>query len=62
MKSRNYSSLTTEHARAPKPKTRKRIIITLLVVTFHTAGLLSSINAVMTTRTAPGAIAWGHIA
>ena len=34
-------------------------MIALAVVLFHVVGFLSSINAVMTARTAQGAIAWG---
>ena len=32
---------------------------TVIVVTFHVLGLLSAIDAVMSTRTSQGAIAWG---
>ena len=32
--------------------------ITIIVLLFHIAGLLSSINAIMTARTSQGAIAW----
>ncbi len=34
------------------------MIWTIVLVTFHTLGLLSSIDAVMSTRTSQGAIAW----
>jgi len=37
---------------------RRRIMIALVVVLFHVFGVLSSIHAVMTARTAQGAIAW----
>ncbi|TNF83203.1 MAG: cardiolipin synthase [Acidobacteria bacterium] len=55
---------------APKPKgeararprifarRRTRSLVTLIVITAHILGLLSSVHAVMTTRTAQGAIAW----
>lgn len=36
----------------------KRMVISLFVVLAHTAGALSSIRAIMETRTAQGAIAW----
>ena len=34
-------------------------MVAIVVVLFHVLGLLSSIHAVMTARTAQGAIAWG---
>jgi len=42
-----------------KKKRRRRTMIALVVVLFHVLGLLSSVHAVLTTRTAQGAIAWG---
>jgi cardiolipin synthase len=33
-------------------------MVALIVVVFHILGLLSSIHAIMSTRTAQGAIAW----
>jgi len=44
--------------RTAKTKTGKRTMIVLVVLLFHVLGLLSSIHAVMSTRTAQGAIAW----
>ena len=49
---------------ADAPKTarrskRRRRVITAIVVLFQVLGFLSSIHAVMTARTAQGAIAWG---
>jgi cardiolipin synthase len=41
-----------------KPKTRRGRMIAALVVLFQIMGFLSSINAVMSTRTSQGAIAW----
>jgi hypothetical protein len=43
-------------ARSAKTR-RRRLMITLAVLLFHVLGVLSSIHAVMTTRTAQGAIA-----
>ncbi len=45
----------------PKSKRHRRwlLMISFLVLLFHTLGVLSSIHAVMTNRTAQGAIAWG---
>ncbi len=44
---------------AGKRKRGKKKMIALIVVVFQILGLLSSIHAVMTARTAQGAIAWG---
>ena len=44
----------------PRPsvtKRRRRMIVVIIVV-FHVLGLVSSIHAIMTTRTEQGAIAW----
>jgi cardiolipin synthase len=40
-------------------KRRRRTMIALGIMLFHLLGLLSSVHAVMTARTAQGAIAWG---
>ncbi|QQL44707.1 cardiolipin synthase [Sulfuriroseicoccus oceanibius] len=37
---------------------KRKTVATAIVITFHIAGALSSVNAIMTTRTAQGAIAW----
>jgi cardiolipin synthase len=42
-----------------KPRWKRRRMLTLIVLFFHTLGFLSSVHAVMTNRTAQGAIAWG---
>jgi cardiolipin synthase len=42
-----------------KKRRRKRMWIAAIVTVFHMLGFLSSIHAVMTARTAQGAIAWG---
>ena len=47
------------HLHPERTKRRRRVIIALIVIAFHIMGLLSSIHAVMTARTAQGAIAWG---
>ena len=39
-------------------KVKKRMIITVSLIVFHMLGFLSSIHAVMSTRTSQGAIAW----
>ena len=39
-------------------KAKKRMIITVTLIVFHVLGFLSSIHAVMSTRTSQGAIAW----
>ena len=39
-------------------KVKKRMIITVALIVFHVLGFLSSIHAVMSTRTSQGAIAW----
>jgi cardiolipin synthase len=39
-------------------KVKKRMIITATLIVFHAVGFLSSIHAVMSTRTSQGAIAW----
>jgi len=39
-------------------KVKKRVIITVTLIVFHVLGFLSSIHAVMSTRTSQGAIAW----
>ena len=39
-------------------KVKKRMIITVTLIVFHVLGFLSSIHAVMSTRTSQGAIAW----
>ncbi|HSA01712.1 MAG TPA: cardiolipin synthase [Candidatus Paceibacterota bacterium] len=39
-------------------KTRRRILISSFVVLGHLLGFLSSVNAIMTARTAQGAVAW----
>ena len=39
-------------------KVKKRMIITASLIVFHVLGFLSSIHAVMSTRTSQGAIAW----
>jgi len=61
-KSANDSSrdLATDAKVRGEKSTRKkrRRMITLIVVVFHIMGLVSSIHAVMTTRTEQGAIAW----
>jgi cardiolipin synthase len=41
-----------------KTKTRKRLIVIIVIAVFHALGFLSSIHAVMSTRTSQGAIAW----
>ncbi|MGI9626432.1 MAG: cardiolipin synthase [Longimicrobiales bacterium] len=41
-----------------KQKTRRRRVIGAAVALFHIVGFVSSINAVMSTRTSQGAIAW----
>jgi cardiolipin synthase len=43
---------------AVKKKRRRRIMIVLAVVVFHVLGFLSSIHAIMSTRTEQGAVAW----
>ena len=42
-----------------KRSKRRRRMVAAIVVLFHVLGVVSSINAVMTARTAQGAIAWG---
>ena len=37
---------------------RKSVLVVLIVVVMHVLGFIASINALMSTRTAPGAIAW----
>jgi cardiolipin synthase len=45
--------------RRPKRKKRRRAMwVTLIVLVAHTAGALTSVRAVMETRTAQGAVAW----
>jgi len=39
-------------------KVKKRMIVSIIVIVFHVLGFLSSIHAVMSTRTSQGAIAW----
>ena len=39
-------------------KAKKRMIITVTVIVFHVLGFLSSIHALMSTRTSQGTIAW----
>ncbi|MGD8330749.1 MAG: cardiolipin synthase, partial [Acidobacteriota bacterium] len=39
-------------------KKRRRKLIAAIVIVFHVLGALSSINAIMNTRTEQGAIAW----
>ena len=39
-------------------KVKNRMIITVTLIVFHVLGFLSSIHAVMSTRTSQGAIAW----
>jgi cardiolipin synthase A/B len=39
------------------PTTRKRMVFAFVVIA-HTLGILTSIDALMSTRTAPGAVAW----
>jgi len=39
-------------------KAKKRMIVSIIIVVFHVLGFLSSIHAVMSTRTSQGAIAW----
>ena len=41
-----------------KTKTKKRLIVTTVIVVFHVLGFISSIHAVTSTRTSQGAIAW----
>jgi cardiolipin synthase len=43
---------------ALKRKKRRRWMVAVIVLVFHVMGLLSSIHAIMTTRTEQGAIAW----
>ncbi len=37
---------------------RKSFIVGLIVITMHTLGVISSVNALMSSRTAPGTVAW----
>jgi cardiolipin synthase len=39
-------------------KVKKRMIITVTLIAFHVLGFLSSIHALMSTRTSQGAVAW----
>ena len=48
-----------EGAKAKTRRKRRRRVLSLVVLLFHGLGFLSSIHAVMTNRTAQGAIAWG---
>jgi len=41
-----------------KNRRHRKTLVALTIVLFHVLGFLSSINAIMTTRTAQGAIAW----
>jgi cardiolipin synthase len=41
-----------------KKKVKRRMMITAVLIVFHVVGFLSSIHAVMSTRTSQGAIAW----
>ena len=41
-----------------KKRTKKMWIVISVMVVFHVVGFLSSIDAVMSTRTAQGAVAW----
>ena len=43
----------------PKPRWKRRRMMGLAALVFHILGFFSSIHAVMTNRTAQGAIAWG---
>lgn len=47
----------TQAAAHPGRKPRRRLLVGLLAL-FHTLGVISSLDALMSVRTAPGAVAW----
>lgn len=56
MKTRTQRSEPRSHARAPRGRGRRYVLAALLVA--HAIGFVSSLDALMSTRTAPGAVAW----
>lgn len=52
--------VVVRYAQAPgiQDKVETKLIISLIIVFFYVTGVISAINAVMTARTAQGAIAW----
>jgi cardiolipin synthase len=51
------SADTTERAARSRWRTIRRVIVGVLIV-FEVIGIFSAVEAIMETRTAPGAIAW----
>jgi len=58
MGARKESSSDSSQEQDSSRKKRRRMILVVAVITFHVLGFLSSINAIMSTRTPQGAIAW----
>jgi cardiolipin synthase len=57
--SSDQSNAPTEGRVKPsKNKRRRRMMVAVFVVAFHIMGLVSSIHAIMSTRTEQGAVAW----
>lgn len=47
-----------ESPRSASPRRRRRRLVVLVVLTAHAIGFVSSIQALLSARTAPGAVAW----
>ena len=58
MGARKESSSDSSQEQDSSRRKRRRMILVIAVITFHVLGFLSSINAIMSTRTPQGAIAW----
>ncbi len=52
------SSISKKQQKSSKVRKLKRMAIATFVVVFHVLGLLSSIHAIMSTRTEQGSVVW----